>query len=143
MIINYWAVLVCGVVSMVIGFVWYGPLFGKAWLQIMGAESMTSEQKEMMRKNMWGMYLIQFILSLITVGVLAVHIASWSDISASAIGIAVCTWFGFVMTTTAGAALWSGKPKRLAWKMFFISAGAQLVSFVVFGFVLQPAAAAS
>ncbi len=135
--INYVAVLVCGIASMVVGFIWYGPLFGKAYMQVMGVNNMSPEQQEAMKKNMWVMYLTQFILSLITAGVLAVHVANWSDTSASTIGIAVCTWFGFVMTTEAGAALWSGKPKNLAWKMFFISAGAQLVTFITFGIILS------
>ena len=137
MTINYLAVLVCAVASMVVGFVWYGPLFGKAYMQVMGADSMTPEQKEAMKKGMWGMYFVQFVLSFITAGVLAYYILNWADASAGAIGIAVCTWFGFVMTTTAGASLWSGKPKKMAWKMFFISAGAQLVTFIVFGIILS------
>ncbi len=135
MTINYLAVLVCGIASMVVGFVWYGPLFGKAWMQIMGADSMNPEQKQAMQKNMWGMYLIQFILSLITAGVLSYHIGNWAG-DASSIGIAVCTWFGFVMTTDAGAALWSGKPTKVAWKMFLISASAQLVTFIVIGAII-------
>lgn len=137
MTINYIAVLVCAIASMVIGFVWYGPLFGKVWMrEIMGSESMTHEQSESMKKGMWGYYLIQFILSLITAGFLAVHIANWADVTVSALAIAVCTWFGFVMTTIAGGSLWSGKPRRTAWKMFLITAGAQLVTFIVFGLIL-------
>lgn len=69
------AVLVCGVAALVIGSIWYGPLFGKAWMKIMGVENMSEEQKQAMKKGMWMMYLSQFILSLITAGVLAVHIA--------------------------------------------------------------------
>ncbi len=133
--INYLAILVCGVAAMVIGFLWYGPLFGKAYMKVMGADMMSPEQKAAMRKNMWGMYLLQFILSIVTAGTLAYHISNWSG-SSTAVGIAICSWFGFVMTTEAGAALWSGKPKKLAWNMFFISAGAQLVTFVVFGLII-------
>jgi hypothetical protein len=135
--LNYLAILVCGIAAMVIGYVWYGPLFGKAWMKIMGVDMSTisPEERKKMQKGMAGAYILQFILSLITAGVLAVHIASWSD-STSSVAIATCTWFGFVMTTTASSALWSGKPKNVAWKMFFILAGAQLVTFVVFGFIL-------
>jgi hypothetical protein len=135
MAINYLAVLVCGVAAMVVGFVWYGPLFGKAWMQIMGVDSMTSEQKEAMKKSMWGMYVIQFILSVITAGVLQYHILNWSGLD-SALAISICTWFGFVMTTTATSCLWSGKPSKVAWRMFFISAGGQLATFFVFGIIL-------
>ncbi len=134
--INYLAVLVCGVVAMVVGFLWYGPLFGKAYMRVMGADMMTPEQKAAMRKGMGAMYFVQFILSLITAGVLSVHIANWSDASATAIGIAVCTWFGFIMTTEAGSALWSGKPKKMAWQMFWISTGGHLVTFIIFGIIL-------
>ncbi|MFN3694309.1 MAG: DUF1761 domain-containing protein, partial [Ignavibacterium sp.] len=31
--INYLAVLVCGIISMVIGSLWYGPLFSKLWMK--------------------------------------------------------------------------------------------------------------
>ena len=133
--VNYMAVLVCGVAAMVIGFLWYGPLFGKAFMKVMGADNMTPEQKAMMKKNMWGMYLIQFVLALITAYVLAYHIANWAG-AETPVMVAICTWFGFILTTEAGAALWSGKPKKLAWNMFLISASAQLVTFIVFGLIL-------
>ena len=34
--INFLAVLVGGVINMAVGFVWYGPLFGKLWLRLIG-----------------------------------------------------------------------------------------------------------
>jgi hypothetical protein len=96
---------------------------------------MTPEQKQAMKKNMGGMYFIQFILSLITAGVLSYHLVNWGG-EGTAVGVAICTWFGFVMTTEAGAALWSGKSAKMAWKQFFITAGAQLVTFIVFALIL-------
>ncbi len=36
-IINYWAVISCALVAMVVGAMWYGPLFGRAWLKVIGA----------------------------------------------------------------------------------------------------------
>lgn len=133
--INYLAVLVCGVVSMAVGFIWYGPLFGKAWMKIMGAETMSGEQKDKMRKDMWKYYITQFVLSLFQIFVLAWYIITLKDIS-DGVHTAFSLWIAFVMPTVAGAALWSGKPKKVAWRMFFISAGAQLVSFILFGLIL-------
>ena len=135
MTINYVAILVCGVVAMAVGFVWYGPLFGKAYMKVMGVENMTPEEKECMKKDMWAMYFLQFVLSLITALVLDVHILNWKG-SESSLVIALCSWFGFVFTTTASASLWSGKPKKLAWRMFLISSGAQLATFIIFGLIL-------
>lgn len=32
--VNYWAVLLAGVSSMLVGAIWYGPLFGKKWQKL-------------------------------------------------------------------------------------------------------------
>jgi hypothetical protein len=34
--INFYAILVAALTTLVIGFVWYGPLFGKAWMKETG-----------------------------------------------------------------------------------------------------------
>ena len=34
--INYLAILACAIVAMPVGFLWFGPLFGKAWQREMG-----------------------------------------------------------------------------------------------------------
>jgi hypothetical protein len=138
MTINYLAVLVCAIISMIIGSIWYGPLFGKTWMKIMGADSMSAEKKEAMKKSMGVMYFIQFILSLITATVLAyfINIAAMSVPMVSGVCIAIIAWFGFGLAIHAGGALWSGKPKKIACKMFCIAAGAQLITFIAFGLIL-------
>jgi Protein of unknown function (DUF1761) len=34
--INYWAVLAAALFTIVLGYLWYGPLFGKSWMQHAG-----------------------------------------------------------------------------------------------------------
>ena len=34
--LNWWAILVATVAAFVLGYVWYGPVFGKAWLVALG-----------------------------------------------------------------------------------------------------------
>ena len=34
--VNYIAVLVCAIAAMPVGFLWFGPLFGKTWARHMG-----------------------------------------------------------------------------------------------------------
>ena len=137
--INYLAILVCGIAAMVVGFIWYGALFGKTWSKLMGGDSMSAQQKEAMKKSMGGMYFLQFIMSLITAGVLDYFIknAAATMPSVSGVCVAIAVWFGFVLTTEAGAALWSGKSKKVACKMFLISASGALVTFIVFGLILS------
>jgi hypothetical protein len=132
---NYLAILACGVLAMIIGSIWHGPLFGKETMRLMGSETMTPEQKEKMRKQMWGMYFLQFVLSIVTIAILDLFIMHWSGM-ASGLGVALLVWFGFVMTSYASGALWSGKSASDSWKMFFIGTGGQLVTFIVYALVL-------
>jgi hypothetical protein len=62
--INVPAVLVCGVASLALGFLWYGPLFGKAWA---GYTGWTEEKiKTIPAKRMAGTYLLTFLAALVT-----------------------------------------------------------------------------
>lgn len=131
--INYWAVLVCAVLSLVLGSVWYGPLFGKAWARIIGTDDMSPEEcKDMQRKAM-PLYLVQFVLALLSAFLLA-HMTGFSAVSG--VLSAAIVWAGFIMPTIAGATMWTNEPRRRAWQRFGIQAGFQLLCFIVFGLVL-------
>ncbi len=41
--INYLAVLVAVVLQFVLGFLWYGPLFGEPWMEMVGLDMATVE----------------------------------------------------------------------------------------------------
>ncbi len=134
--VNIWAVLVIGVIYMVLGFIWYGPLFGKTWARIIGMDhsQMTPETKKAMQKKMGPVYILNFILTLVTVYILALFIQL--GIRGGGIGTALWIWLGFIMPTVAGYAIWSGKPRKLAWQMFFVSAAYQLITIVIAGAIL-------
>lgn len=40
---NIWAILVAIVLQFVLGFLWYGPLFGKPWMEMVGLDMVTVE----------------------------------------------------------------------------------------------------
>lgn len=132
--INYWAVLVCGVVSMIIGSIWYGPLFGKTWMRIIGATNQDVETRKKMQKAAGPLYVVQFLLTLFQAYVLAYYIAGWSD--ASGVVNALWIWAAFIMPTVAGACMWTNDSRQIAWSRFLIQAGYQLVLFIVFGLIL-------
>ena len=128
--INYWAVLVAAISSMVIGSVWYGPLFGKTFMQAMGMDKWTPEEQTKMKKTMMTAYVLQFIGSLVMFFVLAwyivtsVHTGVYGGV-ANAFGL----WLGFVVPLALGNVLWGGE-MTLFWlnigNMFFtlLAAGA-------------------
>ena len=73
--VNYFAIVVGAVLSMVIGAVWYGPLFGKKWLEIVGATAEDLEARKKMQAAAGPLYVAQFVLTLFQVLVLAHLIA--------------------------------------------------------------------
>lgn len=125
--VNYSAMLVCAVLAMAIGALWYGPLFGRKWLEITGQGAI--------RRDPLALYGVQFILSLVQLYVLSQFINGWTD--ASGMENAFWIWLGFVMPTVAGLSLWNGQPVRDRFTMFGIAAGYQLVSLLAFGFILE------
>lgn len=133
--INYLAIIVCAVLSMIIGAIWYGPyFFGNTWLKISGIDPKDTRTINKMKKESGPLYGVQFLLTLVQLYILAHFIGAWSDVS----GIEVALWVyvGFVMPILAGQAMWSGKPKKLATWQFLTSAGYQLLLFAIFGIIL-------
>lgn len=65
--VNYLAVLAAGIVPMVVGSLWYGPVFGKRWLELME----TTEEEIAKGFNPLKTYGGSFLLALVTAWVLA------------------------------------------------------------------------
>ena len=84
--VNWLAVLVAAVVNMVIGFLWYGPLFSATFLRLIGKREEEIEASPVV-------YLLGFVMGLVTTYVLAVIIGS----------VGVATWWGGAV---AGAVVW-------------------------------------
>ncbi len=133
--INYVAVLVCGVLSMVIGAVWYGPLFGKKWMEICGATFADAEARKKMQKEAMPLYAVQFVLSLLQLYILA-NLLVWGGWSDRSVWVAFFIWLGFIMPTTAAAAMWNNDASKVKWARFLIQSGCQFVTSLVFGLVL-------
>ncbi len=132
--INLWAVLVCAVLSMVVGGIWYGPIFGKRWMRIIGIDPNDIESCKKAQQEAMPMYAIQFILSVFQAYVLAHFILGWSEAS----GVETALWIAlaFVIPTVAGASMWTAEKGKVKWERFLIQAGYQIVLFAVFGLIL-------
>ncbi|MFA6601475.1 MAG: DUF1761 domain-containing protein [Candidatus Paceibacterota bacterium] len=134
MMINYLAVIVCSVLSLVVGAIWYGPLFGKTWLAVIGADAALVEKRNEMQKSTRLLYLVQFLLSLFQIWILAYYIAGWQ--TASGVVNALWIWAAFIMPTIAGASMWNLDPTKVKWARFLIQSGYQLVMLVIYGLIL-------
>ena len=70
--------MVAAVAAHVLGFLWYGPLFGKKWASMM---KFTEKNKEKAKgKGMAKLYVLSFIGSLVTAFVLSLFIGPAFDV---------------------------------------------------------------
>jgi hypothetical protein len=136
--INYLAVLAAAISNMVLGFLWFGPVFGKAWTNAMGwTEAEMAAGREKMKKEGWKTYAVQAIGALVMAYVLShvlVFASTYMQVSGWQAGLssAFWMWLGFVAPVTVGTVLWDGKP----WKLWFITAGYYLAALLVMGVIL-------
>lgn len=134
--VNYLAVVVAALLSMVLGSLWYGPLFGKPWMKMMGLNK--EKLSKMSSSEMGKLYGIQFIGSLVMAYVLTHSIAFASEylgISGVNAGIqgGFYNWLGFVAPVTLTTVLWEGKP----WKLWLLNNGYYLTLLVMMSVVLS------
>lgn len=132
--VNFLAVLVCGVIAMALGFIWYGPLFGKKWMEIIHATPKDLEERKKMQQSAGALYVIQFILILFQAYVLAHYIQGWTD--ASPLENSLWIWVAFIMPIIAQGAMWNNDSAKISWARFLIQASYQLILFIVFALVL-------
>lgn len=130
--VNLWAVLVSAVASMVIGSIWYGPLFGKKFMAACGMDKWTPEQKAAEMKKMWVSYVLQLVASLVMFYVLAGIIAGFGHLTVGGgMMTALIMWVGFVVPIKLGEALWGGNKT-----LFLLGTFNMLVTLLAAGAIL-------
>ena len=128
--INYWALIVAAVANMVIGMLWYGPLFGKQWMKLTG---ITPEGMKSMPLKPWQAMIGGLIVSLIIAYILLFFTVTWVEptLTGALMG-AFWIWLGFVATTQISTFLWEGKPLQL----FILNTAYSLVAYGVMAAIL-------
>ena len=115
--INYLAVVAAAIGSMILGAIWYGPLFGKVWMKLMGWGNMSPEQIAEMKKKSGKGYFWMFIGNLVMGYVTAWVIGATGAATLSAgLMTGFWLWLGYIATVSLGGVLWEGKPVKL-WKL--------------------------
>jgi hypothetical protein len=137
--INWIAILVAVVANFIIGFVWYGPLFGKRWGKEHGYDMNVKPPASEMMKGMIFMIIGSFFMA----WVFSHNIAAWDPRSwgqeaspaspaVSAIMAGVFTWLGFFFPVDLGRVAW----ERKSWTLFFIDTLYHLISLIVMALIL-------
>ena len=126
--INYLAVLVCGVLYFLLGWLWYGVLFGQRWMALEGI-TMTHEAGSAVAEQ----FIISFLLGLLMAYVLA-HVCVWANAKTAARGAAVgvMLWIGFIGPVAYTTNIYEGRPKMLfAINNFYPLAGLWLMGLLL------------
>lgn len=105
--------------------IWYSTLFGKQWGKIMGADKMSKEEMAEAMKGMVPVYVITFLLGIVTSYVLYTFV----HMSGLGVRMGLLVWIGFSMPMAAGAMF--DTKKGFALTKFLIVAGYQLVTLLV------------
>jgi hypothetical protein len=132
--VNLWAVLVCALATMVVGFLWYSPiLFANPWMVLMGYDPNDKAKIAEMQKSAGPSYAMSLIASLLSAFVLGKIIAVSGETTAfDGLKIGLVVWLGFVTTVQFTNALFSRQRNRL----YLINTGYQLVCYVAMGAIL-------
>jgi hypothetical protein len=124
--VNWLAVLVAALSGFVIGALWYGPLFGKAWMRLTG---MTKEKgaQASMAVTFGGAYVLNVIAAL---GIATVSVDHTGVMFALHVGLLGA--FFFVAPALGVIYLFEQQPFRL----WLVNAGYQLVNFAAMGAII-------
>ncbi|HET6543210.1 MAG TPA: DUF1761 domain-containing protein [Chryseolinea sp.] len=129
--INMVAILVAVVANFILGFLWYTPLFGKAWAKELGFDMSVKPPASTLVKGMIFMVIGNFFLAY----VLAHNIAAWSfvpgidkmSLPVQILNSALFTWLGFFVPVDLSRVAW----EKGSWKLFFINTGYHFMTLLV------------
>lgn len=124
--LNWVEILVATIAGFAIGGVWYGPLFGNAWVAALGKKPEDIEASPLP-------FIVSFVTALITAVVLAMMVQALGITTAYGglyLGLAVGA--GFIATAMASDAAFCGWGLRL----FLIQAGYRVTYSIVMGIIL-------
>jgi hypothetical protein len=108
--VNFLAVLAGAVVNMVLGFLWYGPFFGKLWMKLI-------DKKPEEIKSKPSLYILSFIGAFLGTMVLAVIIAAFGSSTFIAGGAAGILLWVVAAAVTLTYSIFEG-PKLSVWLLF-------------------------
>ncbi len=134
--INFVAVSVAIVANFILGFIWYTPLFGKAWAKEVGFDPTIKPTGGEIGKGMITMVIGNFFMAY----VLANNMAAWSFVPGvnemppiiSVMNATIFTWLGFYLPVDIGIVVW----ERKSWKLFGINTGYHFIMLLVASLIL-------
>ena len=127
--INHLAVWVSVVLLFVLGFVWYGPLFGEKWMAMVGLDPATVEASPP-GAGVWITNLIATAVPLYVLAWLFTKMNVGTALQGAAIGLLI--GFSFIFLSDMTGDMFAQNPYGLSW----ITGGFSMLSLAIGGLVL-------
>ncbi|MEE4287447.1 MAG: DUF1761 domain-containing protein [Mariniphaga sp.] len=126
--INYLAIIVAALSSFMVGWIWYGPLFGKIWMKLHG---FTEEELKNSSMSMPVIMVVNYIATAMAALAIAMFIGPEATAGFGIFaGLMIAIfWIG---TSRLNDVLYEKKP----WRLFFINVGYNTVIYVIMGAIL-------
>jgi len=122
--LNWFAVLVAGIVHLVAGLIWFQPkVFGNQWV------TLTGKSMEPAVRWMPAGIIAHLVMSLVLA--IFIYLANATDIL-SGILVAILAWIGFIVPILTGELIW----EKIPFKLYLIRIANQLVGFCISGAIL-------
>ena len=132
--IHFPAVLVCTLVNMALGIVWYGPLFGKQWARLIGMTPDRKKDPKYHRRTRQGMIVSAFS-HFMTAVVLSYAVRTLGASTVlDGISIAWLGWLGFSVTSMLPNTFFAGYENP--WMLAAINLGYLLTCICIMGAIL-------
>ena len=130
---HYLAILVATIASFIIGGIWYGPLFGKVYRNILNVPEGTDMHGADGRLPLAHAMVLRFLATLVITYVLSYFLVFFgaADIL-TALKLALVIWLGFMATVMTSSVLFEGRPV----KFYLINAGNELLGLLIAAAVL-------
>jgi Protein of unknown function (DUF1761) len=136
--LNGLAIAAAALSAIAIGFLWYGPLFGNAWMKEMGVAPDFKPDPALLKRAMT----LMIVGAILTAVALACGIAigrpsTWkagADTAPAIHGLcaALFAWAGFYVPMLLGSVAWENR----SWKWFGINAGYHFAALLAMGMIL-------
>ena len=132
--LNWLAILIAGISTMAVGFLWYSPLlFAKPWMREMGYDLNDKARIQEIQKSAGPAYGASFVAGLLSAFTLALilHGLQANDPHVGVM-LGFHVWLGFVATVQLTGALFA----KQSMKLLAINTGYQLVCYLIMGAIL-------
>jgi len=126
--LNFWPVLVGTAWSMLLGFLWYGPLFGKAWMKEVGLKSEDVKSSDALKG--FGISAVTAFIAVWTLAWIMLRLGyanAWKGFM-----FGVCVSVGFIAMTIISNAAY----EKQSLKLVCIQSGYRVVFLAVSGLIL-------